>query len=220
MHGDPASHAAMMPLSEAACCFIFRGNEIIPVQKSRAWARYPTGLDGILYRRSKGSWVKTGVSSQTVLRIAPRDTNQKASPSTDHKRGRSDKTESLPKIPQWVNVASNRWHFFRPISETPWSVDHDRDSDGVRSVTLRRDNASLQLACSENGRAFTLKIGEDLALNAWYKQGHPKAAALRYEVKIRNRLYEDLDGDGIIDLISETDTEPCTIRVGCLLVPD
>lgn len=238
MYGNTASEEAMLPLSPTSCRFIFVGPEIIPVQKGRAWAKAPIGMDGIMYRRSNGSWVKSGTISQNVLEARRRqiaasvksaigspnaleeaqgDTNFNQAQSGNVQRERSGTTESAIATPAPIDGASNQWRFSRADPEIPWSIERRRDVDGLQVVTLRRENAKLQLACSADGKVLKLRIGDELSLTAWYPQ-RASQTAIRYEVTIRDRLYDDLDGDGIIDLVSGANAELSTIRVGRMLV--
>lgn len=234
MHGDLALDNGLLPLSQTSSRFIFLGNKIVPVQKGRSWAKLPVGMDGkTLYRYSNGIWAKSGVISQDVLDARRRlwarptpDSQGVVGTRPDEKPqagpGKGEPTQSqqpaMPIAPLgWVDPTLDEWHFSRPESEIDWPIVHRRDEDGLQTVTIRLPTRNLQLACSKNGKVLKLRMGEEFSLTAWYPQ-RDSHKALRYEVKIRDQSYEDIDGDGIIDLISGVNAGLSTIRVGRLLV--
>lgn len=62
-------------------------------------------------------------------------------------------------------------------------------------------------------------------MEVWYSD-IGSVSPLRFEVALGNHVYDDLNGEGIIDLIRERDGKHGTIRVGrrlvhnCMIGPD
>jgi len=215
MHGEWGSEAGLLPLSESYSRFIFVNSNIIPVQKSRGWHNYPTALDGTIYRFTNPTWEKSGVAPRRFLDL---HTEALISPE-------SKPREISAAIPSWVDIKSNQWHFSRTELDIPWSIERHHDAVNLKSVTLTQVDSVLRLSCSNDGGLLRLSIGEKLTVDAWYSEGFSNTP-IRYEVRLGNYLYEDLDGDGIIDLIRERNGEHYTIRVGrsfvrdCIIGPD
>lgn len=214
MYGEWDSESGLLPLSRSDKRFIFVNTEIIPVQKGRGWHNYPTAVDGTIYQFTNGTWEKSGVASRPI--------------SEGHSEVENPPT-SIPAdisvaIPRWVDVNSNRWQFLRDESDIPWIIKRHRTED-LSSVTLTGVSTTLKLSCSNDGKRLRLAIGESFAMEVWYSD-IGSVSPLRFEVALGNHVYDDLNGEGIIDLIRERDGKHGTIRVGrrlvhnCMIGPD